>query len=662
MRTHVSLLLSIVFCTMVFRNHAQPVAVTDYCTLYANEKSAVYVILNDVYDSTHSISTFPIMNSGFSGVISWGGTGIMYVTPYISGPTTDTLYYMLRDMTLAIKDTGMIILNILPARNAAFLQSNDVKALVNANGYLFTDMYGNPAFEIPIGSGKSTMYTTSLMVGSRDTSGNTFILLDRYAGDSSVFIGPMDTTDCINDQPAPFEWNRVWNISAAEIEYHRFHWWEPTYTMPEVIENWPAHGDSSLNHARNLAPFIDVNQNDRYEPLSGDYPFIKGDQAVLFINHNPLNALNFYSGTIPMGLQSIGMLYAYNCETDSLISSSIFLDYTVKNMSQNTYNNTYLGIFADIDIGYFMDDYQGTFVDIQTIYGYNGDAFDDSIGSPGYGNKPPAQGITVLKNPLADPYDGIDNNDNTIIDEADETMGMYSTAIFNDVMFGGSYPYQDYYNFMRGWFNDTVPITWFTQYPSPSTGAACRYMYPGESDPSWIGTGGVAQTPDNWDEYVQSNTPGERDATMSFGPFTFDPGESKSMTLAFVYAQNNNYSYFKMPILLHTFVQKLRNLYASDNVPCGGSFSGIASSQVQSDFQLYPNPAADEVTIDLSQHFVSDKNQVVEIYDLKGQQILRIPCTAALQSIPVSGLGEGVYIVRISSSLGCTAKRLVIVR
>jgi len=658
MRTHVSLLLSIVLCTMVFRNQAQPVAVTDYCTLPANEETVVNVKANDVYDPTHNISILPLMTGSFQGTFGTAGSGFIRIYPSLNASGTDTVFYTLADLTLSQQDTGLIVVTFLPLRNAAFLDINGVKALVNSNGSLFWDLQDQNYYEVPLGSGSNTIFTTSLMASGKDANDSTYLLFQDYGSNQNVFAGPLDTTDGQNDSLNYHQRNRVWKLTAAEITDFRNHWWEAGYVIPEAIMNWPAHGNSSVGESFNIAPFYDAYDDQDYDPYTGDYPLIKGDQAIVFLINNPLNAPS--TDYNPMGLQILGMVYAYECSSDTLFNTSVFIDYTVANYSQIEYRDAMLGMFADFDIGYAYDDYIGSFVDVQTMYAYNADTLDENgNGAIGYGDYPPAQGITLLKGPLADLNDGLDNDFDNTIDEPDETCGMYASV---QASYTSTFPLPgpviSMYSLMHAYKNDTTPILW----PDTTHDYPCRYMFPGTSDPDWLGTGGIPMTPAVWTEYLMNDMPYDRRSLMSFGPFTFEPFARKTITLGLVYAQQDGLPHYQVPDLLHARIETLLDYYDADSIPCGGSFSGTATLPVQSDFQLYPNPAADEVTVDLSQHFLSDKNQIIEIYDLKGQQILRIPCTAAQQSIPVSALGEGVYIVRISSSLGCTAKRLVIVR
>ncbi len=87
------------------------------------------------------------------------------------------------------------------------------------------------------------------------------------------------TTDSVNAG----KWMRTWKVSTDEIQYHLKNFNNPDYIMPEAIQSWPAHGDSKLNQAEFLAPFVDVDLDMEYHPEKGDYPLIKGGSNLFFL-------------------------------------------------------------------------------------------------------------------------------------------------------------------------------------------------------------------------------------------------------------------------------------------------------------------------------------------------------------------------------------------
>lgn len=77
--------------------------------------------------------------------------------------------------------------------------------------------------------------------------------------------------------------------------YHQNNRASSGYQPIEVIANWPAHGDVSKGQAYYLAPFVDNNNDGDYNPLDGDYPKIKGQQAIYYIYNDNKMAREYTS-------------------------------------------------------------------------------------------------------------------------------------------------------------------------------------------------------------------------------------------------------------------------------------------------------------------------------------------------------------------------------
>ncbi|RMB63824.1 T9SS C-terminal target domain-containing protein [Dokdonia sinensis] len=75
--------------------------------------------------------------------------------------------------------------------------------------------------------------------------------------------------------------------------------------------------------------------------------------------------------------------------------------------------------------------------------------------------------------------------------------------------------------------------------------------------------------------------------------------------------------------------------------------------------QLFPNPATDSVTIKTSN---DDVIQHLEIYDTNGKHVKQVGFTGsnAQETVDVSGLAKGVYMVKISNGKTSTIKKLVV--
>ena len=313
----------------------------------------------------------------------------------------------------------LFILFVFPSGAQYNLDQNNINARVEYDGILFNVDHNTAAgFEIPIGSGNSTIFDFNFWVGGKN-NGEVYVYgvkymqffpdtqHDRYGPImNSIYYGTEDNL-----------WKRVWKLSKEEIQTHILNFNSVGYIMPEAIESWPAHGDPSKGQAANLAAFEDVNANGIYEPELGDYPVILGDHAIFLICNSDRD--NEFLG--PMGIETHVLVYTFDCDEDAY-NNTVFAYVKHFNRSGLDYEDSYLGFFFDPDIGAAFDDNVRVDVDRASIYGFNGDSLDEiSNSGPGYQNIIPAQSATVLRGVKQDN----DNEDNDFgINENESVNGI----------------------------------------------------------------------------------------------------------------------------------------------------------------------------------------------------------------------------------------------
>src|SRR3990172_1428151 len=281
----------------------------------------------------------------------------------------------------------LMSLSVVIAQTFGHVDVNNVKARVNSGGDLFWNLVGSPGFEAPKGSGIHTVFGANLWIAGVDQNNQLHVAAQTYRQNGVDFWpGPLDTVN-VNIQPAvSTQWNTIWKINKTTIDSFNLGLFSPS--IPPAIANWPGNGDANYNQAQLLAPFFDVNNDGTYNPSQGDYPQIQGDQAIYFIiNDNQSGSVHGETGGVPLGVEIHGMAYAFNCPTDSALNQTVFLHYTIINRSANTYNNTYVGIWTDFDIGNYDDDLIGCDVKRQCYYQYLQGLWknDSSITYGGYG-------------------------------------------------------------------------------------------------------------------------------------------------------------------------------------------------------------------------------------------------------------------------------------
>ena len=555
--------------------------------------------------------------------------------------------------------------------NGNYLDINNVKAQVAADGGLF--QYGNNGTEVPIGSGKTTLYSSALWIGGYDAGGNLKLAAQTYRQTGNDFFpGPILPSGNYN---AAYDstWNRVWKVKQCDIVAYK-NWFTAGQigsnplindsAALEAIMNWPAFASAG----QTLAPFYDFNGDGFYDPTTGDVPLIKGDEAIFFV-YNDARGAHTETGGAALGVEIQGMAYAYSCTHDSALYNTVFTNYKVINRSSFRVDSAFIGNWTDMDIGYYNDDFIGCDVTRGAYFGYNATAVDGTGQASAYGANPPAEGVVFLDGPFKEP-NGIDdaassvppsyqNYGDGIIDN--ERLGMGSFLYFNNssdpitgnpgASSGGSM--DDYYQYMSGAWKNGSHWT----YGGNGTAAAnpiSKYIYPGSSDPTGFGISGI-QAP--WDEVSSNHTPGDRRGMGSFGPFTMQPGSVNVLDFAYVYGRATQGGPLASLALVKERIDSIKSKCYC-NFTCGcGSLSGISEINHQSTLNLYPNPATDNITINYT---TTSKNYTINIYNAMGSLVKTISSkNTAVNTINIGELSSGIYLLNITDGNNVSTKRFV---
>src|ERR1051325_955755 len=357
----------------------------------------------------------------------------------------------------------LFAVNFSFAQVSADLDINNVKARINPGGDLFWD-FQTARFEVPKGSGINSIFAANLWIGGMDNQNQLHVAAQTYRQAGTDFYpGPLDTlnVDILSSVSNSAQWNRVWKINKSTIDSFKLGLFQ---TIPQSIMNWPGNGDPQYNQNNYLAPYFNAGGTWKYEPASGDYPIIKGDQAIYFIYNDHMQGVNHTESktSLPLGVEIHGMAYAFKCSGDSALDNTIFIHYKIINRSFFQWQNCYAGMWCDFDIGDYSDDYVGCDVTRQCFYGYNGDATDGTGGPGTYGTKLGAQSVVFLHGLESDSADGVDNNKNCMIDEPGETSLMSKFLYYNNdgSVIGNPDTAYHYYNYLRELWKDNTPMSY----------------------------------------------------------------------------------------------------------------------------------------------------------------------------------------------------------
>lgn len=562
------------------------------------------------------------------------------------------------------------------------LDANKVNATINTYGLLFHNTStGRGGFETPKSSGRTTIYGQNLWIGGQNAIGQLHLAANNFSPETDFQPGPvMNPAHYAARVPL---WNRLWKVTETEILNHIALHATPGYVVPISIASWPAHGDVAFGEPANVAPYVDANGNNTYDPVNGDYPLIKGTEAVYQVFND--YTTHSFSGTNPLEMEIHCMAYTYNCSSDSALQNTVFVNYRFINRSGNTYYNTYMGLASDMDLGFYLDDYMGMDMARGMMYAYNADIFDEAYSTnPGYDSILPVQGITLLAGPYSD-ADGADNNVESTYAAAAASGGIcypglghhYGDGVIDNERLGIRHAISytgigsptaisdpsngaEVYTMLKGMWKDATPVYYggigYTGLPGV-TATPTDYMYFNDTDPLLAATHG-SPVPASWNEITAGNPPGDRRGFGSCGPFTFAAGATHELDMAYTFARN--YTVYNAPLaalpMLQQRVDDIRN-YFTNGFPCGSAISGVAEAEKESiAFSVYPNPVSSQLTI----NFDKNTSGTYTLFDMTGQTVCAGNITSSNTTVDLSAVANGVYLVQVSSNQQKATQRIVV--
>lgn len=426
-----------------------------------------------------------------------------------------------------------------------FIDHNDVRAFVSNNGTFFKNYVDQSAgYTVPKNSFRNAIYLMNMAMSGTDVNGQLKAALSTY--DSSDFQpGPVALNYTDSAYQSRFG-SSLWKISREEIEDHIAMWNQQGYVPPATILQWPGNGNLMNGEAAILAPYYDANGDGLYSPMLGDYPIIRGDEAIYtIVNDDKLHS----SGADRIGMEMHLMVYQYADSSDA-INSTTFVHARLFNRSPQTLYNFHIGSFIDYDLGNYADDYVGCDPARNLSYCYNGDMMDEAnSGHPGYGEYPPAIGVRYLNQTLHNHFSFSSQGMNNPNPNSPSQM----ESIFS------------------GYDETGAPIV-------DPDGQTTSFMY---NDIS----------PDGWNEIAPITNPsGDRRSIISCTPFTLLPYSEFCVDFAVVYATNTDSSYTGSVVHLQQVSDDVQAFYDAKTYSCDDASLGI-DIPVAPSVKVYPNPA-----------------------------------------------------------------------
>lgn len=509
------------------------------------------------------------------------------------------------------------------------LALNSIRASVQSNGAFFLGGTSGE-FLVPAAPGAppsiSTIKSAGLWLGGKDPSGNLRLSAQLYNenGQTDFYPGVLS----YDGQPYP-EFDLIAHVTKAQIQTHLANPFEPT----APIYGWPGQGNPHFSQyhdfnlpltAESVAPFYDEFGDGNYDPSLGDYPAIevrgcplefRVDEDLWFSFHDV--GPHTQSGGEPLHLEIHAQMFGYDCPEGSPANRTIYVAYKLINRDTVPLDSAYFGLFVDFEIGNGADDFIGCDTARQLIFAYNGDPIDEG----GFENTPPVMAIDLLRGPYRF-FQTPSGND---------TLAELRMGHFVPVDAAGLTSPHAYYNLLAGRQANGTPF--------PNNGL----LYPG--DPL---------NPSAWSELSAGNTPGERKALASFGPFTLLPGAVNEIIVGYTWMRKapDGGVADNLALLGPTMdiVQGLFDLcYDLEFLgECPPSVAVAEPLPTDRRLAVAPNPAADRVHVSLPTGAT-----VLRVYDVQGR-LLRSEALSDLAELDldVQGWPAGLYLIAVQGAGG----------
>ncbi|GAA4450827.1 hypothetical protein [Rurimicrobium arvi] len=472
------------------------------------------------------------------GVIASASSSYAYVTLGSDGKPVTAKEALLKTTAGCKPSTANIDLDI-----------NNVRARLMTGG----DMWYNtgsllPAYEVPKGGQKHSLYAGSCWIGGIDGNGQLKVSAQLYRSlGNDYWPGPIDKATVNITAESCSEWDRFWKVSQADVDefidiYKKSGPSAITDKKFDVIKQWPATGNIYAVGANNnslpellgpvdaygYAPFVDVDNNGIYNWQDGDYPksYAQGnpDQFIWWV-FNDVGNTKTMTKTQSIGMEVQTSAFAY--KSSDFLNDATFYNYRLINRGNLVLDSCFIATWTDADLGSPFDDYIGCDTTRGLGILYNGETPDAPNGQNTYGTRIPMIAVDFFIGPRK--YYTDENGNQT-----SRLLKMRSFSYFEGTLTG---PVRDprkgseFYFYMTGSNADGDPFSNDQTKGSSSVGYGSGPVAP------YVFYGDPANTSE-WSMCACKSPLKDRRFIHSSGPFTLFAGEKNDITIGVVWVDD----------------------------------------------------------------------------------------------------------------------------
>lgn len=404
------------------------------------------------------------------------------------------------------------------------------------------DQDGNSGFVYPKGTGKAAFFQTGFVFGGKidgeiRVGGATF--------QSGMLGGRILEDGTPEDPEAPhvriYRVRRDYKTGSMSAEVRMGEGSESVVKAQYETDwnEWPA---------LDGAPYTDVDSSGSYDPTIDIPGFPGADQTIWFVANDANNeqSESFYGSSSMMAEVQV-TIWGYALPAP--LGNMIFRKYKIINKNDRPYEDFYVSVWSDPDLGNASDDYAGCDTVLSLGYIYN-----SVTGDAVYSSGAPAGGFDYFQGPIVDgePTDTAIFNNKYVFGKKNLGMSAFyyfinSNAIYADPTFG---VYDEgalrFYNLLEGKIATTGEY-----FPIPPSVGGGVTKFPLSGDPV-AGTG--------YTDGILFN-PGDRRIGMVSGPFTMAPSDTQEVVVAQIIAGGSGFTNLQSLALLKSYSEIAQDAY-----------------------------------------------------------------------------------------------------
>ena len=534
----------------------------------------------------------------------------------------------------------------------SIMNINNITEWISPDG--FHDWIVNNSYNgsIPKGKNVGAIFTDGILWGGKVYDGNDTIV--RVKG-SNYSTGNLALNRIFRVRT---DYNNA-DLADDAANFFQVPIGQVTHSMVQDIYNqyekdwleWPA--DKG-------APFLDVNNNGKYEPAI-DIPGVPSAAQTIWINYSDGNSrINYGSPPIGLDIQETYWAYNYSGALSNVIYRKVDIIYkgTASTPSNARIDSMHILLYSDPDLGNSSDDFDGCDTSLNLGYCYNSTNSDfvyDKINLP-----PPAVGYSFIQ--------GVSKQTNNLLDSAifnfkwikgkkyfhNKVLGI---CIYDAAGNSWTFPSNGYigalefYNYMRGYKPDPYYPS-ADAFPSGVADVTPDGTYTLTGDPV-TGTGKI-----DGNTRIGGDSPGDRQLYLGTGSFNMTLNDTAEIVLVLAagFGTDNLNSITKLRYNVKAAIYAYNNLVndiTSGQISVPNITRPITnqSPNEYTLFQNYPNPFNSTTVI---KYELPDEAHVqLIVYDILGRIVKTLVDEEKTEGryevkFNADNLASGIYFYKIS--------------